>query len=263
MPSDIVLPEWQPDASVRACPLCANLFTWLNRRHHCRKCGRVVCATCSPHRITIPSAFVVRPPNHPAPAPVPVIDLTSSPERAAGNTRVINLTQGGRSLPPPHGPISPSSRRNLVHGSLGHHQHQPQPQQPQLAETDYCPICHRPLPYLSDPSEAGREAHITSCIVAATSTSASPSPGPTRIAVGGRQRSYTNGGRMVVWKASAKDCIDPATSEAIECVICFEDFEELQDIARLECLCRYHKRCIRDWFDRKGNGECPVHAVHE
>ena len=43
-----------------------------------RKCGRVVCASCSPHRITIPAAFVVRPPD--APSPVPIIDLTSSPE---------------------------------------------------------------------------------------------------------------------------------------------------------------------------------------
>jgi len=48
-----------------------------------------------------------------------------------------------------------------------------------------------------------------------------------------------------------------------ECVICFEEFEVGGLIARLECLCRYHKSCIREWFDRKGNGDCPVHAVRE
>ncbi|KAF8455878.1 hypothetical protein BGX38DRAFT_113739 [Terfezia claveryi] len=48
-----------------------------------------------------------------------------------------------------------------------------------------------------------------------------------------------------------------------ECVICFEEFEVGELIARLECLCRYHKSCIREWFDRKGNGDCPVHAVRE
>lgn len=48
-----------------------------------------------------------------------------------------------------------------------------------------------------------------------------------------------------------------------ECVICFEEFEVGDTIARLECLCRYHKRCIREWFDRKGNGDCPIHAVRE
>lgn len=118
------------------------------------------------------------------------------------------------------------------------------PARPQLAETDYCPICHLALPYLADPSEAGREAHITGCITAATASPASPPPaGPGMGKNGGRSRSYTNTGRMVVWRASAKDCIDPATEEAIECVICFEDFEEQQEIARLECLCRYHKVC--------------------
>jgi hypothetical protein len=61
LPSDIVLPEWQPDESVTRCPICHNAFTFFNRRHHCRKCGRVVCNPCSPHRITIPKAFVVRP----------------------------------------------------------------------------------------------------------------------------------------------------------------------------------------------------------
>ena len=29
----------------------------------CRKCGRVVCGNCSPHRITIPQSYIVHPPN--------------------------------------------------------------------------------------------------------------------------------------------------------------------------------------------------------
>lgn len=48
-----------------------------------------------------------------------------------------------------------------------------------------------------------------------------------------------------------------------ECVICFDEFEIGDAIARLECLCRYHKHCIQEWFDRKGNGGCPIHAVRE
>jgi hypothetical protein len=61
--SDIVLPPWQPDAEVSQCPVCRKTFTFLFRKHHCRKCGRVVCATCSPHRITIPRQFIVHPPS--------------------------------------------------------------------------------------------------------------------------------------------------------------------------------------------------------
>lgn len=36
---------WQDDASVVQCPFCQQEFTnYTFRRHHCRTCGRVVCA---------------------------------------------------------------------------------------------------------------------------------------------------------------------------------------------------------------------------
>ena len=57
------LPRWQPDDEVASCPVCATDFSILYRRHHCRKCGRVVCARCSPHRITIPRQYIVQQPN--------------------------------------------------------------------------------------------------------------------------------------------------------------------------------------------------------
>lgn len=57
-----VVPRWQPDSEVNDCPICLRPFTWMFRRHHCRKCGRVVCNECSPHRITIPRQFIVHPP---------------------------------------------------------------------------------------------------------------------------------------------------------------------------------------------------------
>ena len=56
------LPRWQPDSQVTKCPICGIPFSFWFRKHHCRKCGRVVCASCSPHRITIPRQFIVRPP---------------------------------------------------------------------------------------------------------------------------------------------------------------------------------------------------------
>jgi len=42
-----------------------------------------------------------------------------------------------------------------------------------------------------------------------------------------------------------------------ECGICYEDFREGDTVARLDCFCIYHKRCIDAWFVR-GN-KCPVH----
>lgn len=38
---------WQRDEDVAACPLCEAAFSVFHRRHHCRKCGRVVCHPCS------------------------------------------------------------------------------------------------------------------------------------------------------------------------------------------------------------------------
>lgn len=76
-----VVPKWQPDAEVSECPICHRQFGFLFRRHHCRKCGRVVCNDCSPHRITIPRQYIVHPLGTDelsgSPSDAPVIDLTS------------------------------------------------------------------------------------------------------------------------------------------------------------------------------------------
>lgn len=80
---DYEMPRWQPDAEVTSCPICGTVFTFWYRKHHCRKCGRVVCASCSPHSIVIPRQFIVRPPDSSTSLPssppsslAPVIDLT-------------------------------------------------------------------------------------------------------------------------------------------------------------------------------------------
>lgn len=96
--SYINLPEWQPDSDVHNCPICETPFTFWYRKHHCRRCGQVVCAPCSPHRVTIPQEFVVRPPdtNRRAQLPLPPIPAFgprqgSSPLVGGGNqVRVCN-----------------------------------------------------------------------------------------------------------------------------------------------------------------------------
>ncbi|XP_027211290.2 uncharacterized protein Sptz [Penaeus vannamei] len=46
--------EWIPDAEVRECPVCrVAVFSMFCRRHHCRRCGRVVCGSCSKARIVV------------------------------------------------------------------------------------------------------------------------------------------------------------------------------------------------------------------
>lgn len=38
---------WVPDQKTQTCMRCNSRFGWRKRRHHCRLCGRVVCASCS------------------------------------------------------------------------------------------------------------------------------------------------------------------------------------------------------------------------
>lgn len=93
---ELILPRWQPDNEVSACPICGTQFSLLYRRHHCRKCGRVVCANCSPHRITIPRQFIVRSPqeaaamrNARATTGPEVVDLTGDDENTASTSHLV------------------------------------------------------------------------------------------------------------------------------------------------------------------------------
>lgn len=52
---------------------------------------------------------------------------------------------------------------------------------------------------------------------------------------------------------------DVLTDDKGECVICFEDLVKGDTIARLPCLCIYHKGCIDKWFEK--NRSCPEHPA--
>jgi hypothetical protein len=96
---EMSLPKWQADSDVSECPICGTVFSFWHRKHHCRKCGRVVCAACSPHRITIPRQFIVRPPDF---ADNP-IDLSPTPP--SRSPQVVDLTSDD---PIPSSTINPA-----------------------------------------------------------------------------------------------------------------------------------------------------------
>ena len=48
-------PNWAPDDETDKCSRCDGPFTMLNRKHHCRACGKIFCAECSAHNGSIPS----------------------------------------------------------------------------------------------------------------------------------------------------------------------------------------------------------------
>lgn len=45
---------WEPDESRQNCSLCSKPFTLLNRRRHCRSCGRLACTMCFTQRCHLP-----------------------------------------------------------------------------------------------------------------------------------------------------------------------------------------------------------------
>uniref|UniRef100_A0A670I0S3 Zinc finger FYVE domain-containing protein 26 n=1 Tax=Podarcis muralis TaxID=64176 RepID=A0A670I0S3_PODMU len=60
-PEEFVPPEkpppkqqWIPDETEVTCMVCkTERFTMFNRRHHCRRCGRLVCSSCSTKKMTV------------------------------------------------------------------------------------------------------------------------------------------------------------------------------------------------------------------
>uniref|UniRef100_A0A3Q4BZB4 RING-type E3 ubiquitin transferase n=1 Tax=Mola mola TaxID=94237 RepID=A0A3Q4BZB4_MOLML len=52
---------------------------------------------------------------------------------------------------------------------------------------------------------------------------------------------------------------DILSKDSGECAICLEELEQGDTIARLPCLCIYHKGCIDEWFEV--NRSCPEHPA--
>lgn len=141
-----------------------------------------------------------------------------------------------------------------------------QPTQPPnlIPEEDECPVCHRELPPRTLPNfETLRESHISSCITSHSAYSGAPTTPSTADPGGSTDPSNRDlpplpppaprRTGMFPYIATEKDCVDSA-----ECTICLEEFEVGVAMARLECLCRFHRRCISAWWERHP-GRCPMH----
>lgn len=123
------------------------------------------------------------------------------------------------------------------------------PHRVRVDERDLCPICSTQLPSRArDGNEDEREAHIRDCIARSSGADRS-SPG-----MGSPQSQHLL--RMLSFTATEKDCLGEDSTPQ-ECTICMEEYEVGDKLARLECLCKFHKTCIVGWFERKK--ECPVH----
>jgi hypothetical protein len=53
---------WEADIHAKSCRLCTRKFGLISRRHHCRRCGLVVCDKCSPYKVFLNPSEILQDP---------------------------------------------------------------------------------------------------------------------------------------------------------------------------------------------------------
>lgn len=248
---------WQPDSAVLACGLCSRDFTLFVRRHHCRKCGRVVCASCSKFTGFLDDMPVLTPHGLVLPEPG---------ERHLACKECLSEIQAAKEAVY----ATPNTTHPLTTVAI------PRLDTPKMDTEDelLCPVCGEDI-YILYSAQGGeyeqfKESHLSACL---TSFDYSLSQQRFMLPPG---RSAVPRNRMLVYniapipepsyevlRGSVETLEAPVHEKCEECVICLEDLCPGDKVGRLECLCVFHYKCIKDWFNKKGYGECPVHYWHE
>lgn len=65
VPDSINMNVWESDEQARSCRICERRFGLLVRRHHCRKCGQIICDKCSPWKVYLNSSDILQDPSGP------------------------------------------------------------------------------------------------------------------------------------------------------------------------------------------------------
>lgn len=52
---------WESNDQVVDCRRCHRYFNFIVRRHHCRKCGQIICDKCSTQRVYLPPSHIIIP----------------------------------------------------------------------------------------------------------------------------------------------------------------------------------------------------------
>ncbi|KAG0296792.1 hypothetical protein BGZ96_008520 [Linnemannia gamsii] len=296
--------KWESDHKAIDCKECHRKFSLWLRRHHCRRCGHVVCDRCSSHRATLHPSMVVYDPssseayiNHQALSRRGTLQsyrVCDSCYTTLGSGRSPSMNNGSgsgsmqsssasqtrqqhypqqqqqqhfhhhqqhhtRSL---HGhPGAPlSSSPSQMEGSMGVYMHNPAYGQDMMSHSSSrsssssnlhptpmvrnasssslmseCPVCGAILAGMEG-GKAAQEAHVQECLEGKP----------------GQGREPINNVRYIVYKL-------PADSPLVdqECAICFDEFVAGRTVARLNCLCTYHRHCIHSWLQH--GKACPVH----
>lgn len=240
MQAATLIPTWERDENARDCRGCGRRFTFFTRKHHCRRCGRIYCADCSSYREQLTAEELVIDPE------VPEMFVS---ETTGGASRICGTCHAERQLPAalrtPRG--ADQMLRSIAKdrgapfgavpgtedgGPLDGTQTPLSDVSSRASELNECPVCNFTLAHLG--SQAVQEEHIRQCLDNGGGGS-------------------IQGRRYLVYRLPADS---PIVSK--ECVICLEELLTGHAIARLPCLCFFHKNCIDSWLAR--GRSCPTHA---
>ncbi|KAI8334408.1 hypothetical protein BC941DRAFT_356823 [Chlamydoabsidia padenii] len=149
---------WESDRQASECRRCNRRFSFLVRRHHCRRCGQIVCDRCSSHRVRLPVEELVEDPlistSH-----YPIIALT--PQRVCEScVRIpIKATDSGGARYST--PINHNHRGDTT--GFGH---RPHPMNMQRTDSQQslmteCPVCGTGLLGMR---KGQQETHLNQCL---------------------------------------------------------------------------------------------------
>ncbi|POY70867.1 hypothetical protein BMF94_6044 [Rhodotorula taiwanensis] len=131
-----------------------------------------------------------------------------------------------------------------------------------------CPVCEMALGGLANSEE--RERHVDACCrglgaggggtTSSTAGGAAGAEGAATRGIGGSGLEPRKQKREhVVFVSDAKTVPkDEKTGEALECIMCFDEFEAEQRLARLSCYCLFHEACIESYWENPSKF-CPTH----
>lgn len=223
-----MIPVWEDDAEASTCRGCNRRFTFFLRKHHCRRCGKIFCDTCSTHRAKLtPEELIIDP-------GMPEMLLTES----NGPSRICDGCDAERRLPSSlrNSPFASEDfsnafqRMDIDVSTQSPRQDDVSSRASELAD---CPVCGLALAGLGEDA-AVQEEHVRACLE------------------NGGGGTAVQGGKYLVYR------LDEGPIAGKECQICLEEMLVNMTIARLPCLCYFHRHCIDSWLSRAH--ACPVHA---
>ncbi|CAH1765343.1 14942_t:CDS:10 [Entrophospora sp. SA101] len=124
---------WENDDDVHECRQCRRRFNLWIRRHHCRRCGQVVCDRCSLSRLILPPSQVIFDPSAPN-------DSSSSSSSASQYHRVCDS----------------------CHSSMGHPTKKKRSNSITSSTSIKCPVCNMTLSKV--PGSKSDQEHIKNCL---------------------------------------------------------------------------------------------------